>query len=218
MICGAIFDIDGVLLDTLKIWRNIGSRYLKNNGITPHEDTDDVLFSMSMEEGAKYLKNTYAISDGTEKISADIKRMLKDFYENEALAKDGAKEVLEFLKSENIPTVAATSGPREYEEAALERNGLLKYFRCMYTSEEIGESKSSPLIYNTAAEFLKTKPNETLVFEDSLYALKTAANAGFVTVGVADSFGEPNQDGMKSTAEIYVKNLNEFFSSWKKIR
>lgn len=218
MICGAIFDIDGVLLDTLKIWRNIGSRYLKNNGITPHEDTDDVLFSMSMEEGAKYLKNTYAISDGTEKISADIKRMLKDFYENEALAKDGAKAVLEFLKSENIPTVAATSGPREYEEAALERNGLLKYFRCMYTSEEIGESKSSPLIYNTAAEFLKTKPNETLVFEDSLYALKTAANAGFVTVGVADSFGEPNQDDMKSTAEIYVKNLNEFFSSWKKIR
>ena len=218
MICGAIFDIDGVLLDTLKIWRNIGSRYLKNNGITPHEDTDDVLFSMSMEEGAKYLKNTYAISDGTEKISADIKRMLKDFYENEALAKDGAKEVIQFLKSENIPTVAATSGPREYEEAALERNGLLKYFRCMYTSEEIGESKSSPLIYNTAAEFLKTKPNETLVFEDSLYALKTAANAGFVTVGVADSFGEPNQDGMKSTAEIYVKNLNEFFSSWKKIR
>ena len=97
MICGAIFDIDGVLLDTLKVWKNLGSRYLKARGITPHENTDNILFSMSMEEGAEYLKNTYALSDGTDKILADINKMLKEFYECEALKKDGADSLLDFI-------------------------------------------------------------------------------------------------------------------------
>lgn len=215
MICGAIFDIDGVLLDTLKVWKNLGSRYLKARGITPHENTDNILFSMSMEEGAEYLKNTYALSDGTDKILADINKMLKEFYECEALKKDGADSLLDFIGKKNIPIAAATAGPRECEEAALKRNGLFKYFSRIYTTAEIGEGKSSPLIYNTAAEFLKTKACETLVFEDSLYALKTAANAGFITVGVADPFGEPDQAGLKSTANIYIKNLNEFFKAWE---
>ena len=51
--------------------------------------------------------------------------------------------------------------------------------------------------------------------EGVFYALKTAANAGFITVGVADPFGEPDQAGLKSTANIYIKNLNEFFKAWE---
>ena len=57
-----------------------------------------------------------------------------------------------------------------------------------------------------------TSCEETLVFEDSLYALKTAADAGFRTVGVFDAKGEADQKGMKETAEIYIKDLSEMLS------
>ena len=54
-----------------------------------------------------------------------------------------------------------------------------------------------------------TKPGETVVFEDSLYALKTAADAGYLTVGVYDPYGESDQEGLKETADIYIKELAE---------
>ena len=55
-----------------------------------------------------------------------------------------------------------------------------------------------------------TKPEETLVFEDSLYALKTAKDAGFVTIGVYDAKGETDQEGVRNTGDFYIKELSEF--------
>ena len=79
----------------------------------------------------------------------------------------------------------------------------------IYTTGEIGISKHSPDIYNKAAEFMKLAPGEVLVLEDSLYALKTAKNAGYKTVGVYDKDGETDQEGVEETGDIYIKDLNE---------
>ena len=62
MIKGAIFDIDGVLLDSMIIWTDLGERYLKSIGRQPEDGLTEKLFSMSMEQGAEYLKNTYSIN------------------------------------------------------------------------------------------------------------------------------------------------------------
>ena len=112
---------------------------------------------------------------------------------------------------------AATSSPRTHIEKALSRNGLLGYIDKIYTTGEVGVSKHSPDIYNLAADYLKTKPEETLVFEDSFYALKTAKEAGFVTVGVYDEKGENNQEGLKNLADLYIKKLDDFIVMSEKI-
>ena len=56
---------------------------------------------------------------------------------------------------------------------------------------------------------MRTAPEETVVFEDSLYALKTAAAAGYHTIGVSDCKGEPDQDGLREAAEVYINELCE---------
>jgi len=66
-----------------------------------------------------------------------------------------------------------------------------------------------------AAEALGTAPAETLVFEDSLYALKTAKTADFRTVGVLDAHGETDQAGLKEAAEVYLTSLTEFPGHWE---
>ena len=210
MINGAIFDIDGVLLDSLVIWKDLGARYLKSIGINPEEGLNDILFSMSMEEGAGYLEEHYKPGKNKEEILSGIQRMLEDFYFFEVEAKDGAAELLNQFKSNGIPVVAATSSPREHVTIALERTGLAEYIQKIYTSSEVGSSKSSPEIYNVASEYLGSKPGDTYVFEDSLYALITAKNAGYKTVGVFDLNGEPDQEGMKQNSYIYVKSLADF--------
>ena len=217
MIKGAIFDVDGVLLDSMGIWDDLGARYLRSLDKIPEEGLNKILFSMSMEQGAEYLKNNYDLRQSVKETVDGLGKMLEDYYFYEVLLKPGAKEVLEFLKSKNIKMAAATSSPRTHIEKALSRNGLLGYIEKIYTTSEVGVSKHSPDIYNLAADFLKTKREETLVFEDSLYALNTAKEAGFVTVGVFDEKGESNQAELENQADLYLKKLDDFIVMSEKI-
>jgi phosphoglycolate phosphatase-like HAD superfamily hydrolase len=54
-----------------------------------------------------------------------------------------------------------------------------------------------------------TSPEETFVIEDSLYALRTAANAGYHTIGIFDANGESDQKGLEELSDIYIRELNE---------
>ena len=175
----------------------------------PEEGLAETLFSMSLEQGAEYLNRNYDLGETAEEIGQGLQDMLRDFYFYEVLAKPGAAELLETLSKRGLRVTAATSSPREHIERALERNGMLGYIERIFTNSEVGTSKHSPDIYNIAAESMGTKPGETVVFEDSLYALKTAADAGYHTVGVYDSHGESDQEGLERTADIYVKELAE---------
>ena len=206
---GVIFDVDGVLLDSMGIWTDLGARYLVSIGKTPEEGLAEILFSMSMEQGAEYLREHYSIDLTAEKIGSGLQDMLRDFYYYEVQARPGAQQLMQAVSDAGIKITAATSSPREHIEKALERNGLLSYVDRVFTNAEIGKSKHSPDIYDAAADHMGTAPGETCVFEDSLYALRTAAAAGYHTVGVFDSKGESDQEGLRGSAEIYIHELCE---------
>ncbi len=206
---GAVFDVDGVLLDSLPVWQDLGSRYLLSLGVTPEEGLDVELFAMSMEQGAEYLRKHYALRSALEEVSSGLSKMLETFYYDEVQAKEGADVLLKGFKKQNVPVTLATSSPRDHVTKALERTGLLKYVDKIFTTGELQSSKHSPDIYYEAAGFMNTNPGKTLVFEDSLYALKTAAEAGFFTIGVYDPAGEPDQEGLKKACSLYVRDLNE---------
>lgn len=210
MIRSAIFDMDGVVLDSMAIWHDLGVRYLQALQLQPEQGLCETLFSMSMEQGAAYLKEHYPVPYSEDEIVSQLSDMVEKFYREEVQAKDGIRELLETLSNCEITMAAATSSPRGHIEAALRRLGLLDYFRRIYTTSEVGASKHSPDIYRLCAAFLGTEKSETLVFEDSLYALKTAAEDGFATVGVCDLQGESNQQGLRESADYYLKNISDY--------
>ena len=210
MIRSAIFDMDGVVLDSMAIWHDLGVRYLQALQLQPEQGLCETLFSMSMEQGAAYLKEHYPVPYSEDEIVSQLSDMVEKFYREEVQAKDGIRELLETLSNREITMAAATSSPRGHIEAALRRLGLLDYFRRIYTTSEVGASKHSPDIYRLCAAFLGTEKSETLVFEDSLYALKTAAEDGFATVGVCDLQGESNQQGLRESADYYLKNISDY--------
>lgn len=217
MIKGAIFDLDGVLLDSISTWRNLGGIYLGKFGLTPKSDLNDTLFSMSMEQGAEYLCANYKVPRNPAEILEDIHVLLEDFYFNKVKAKPGAENVLDFMKKQGVRIVAATSSPKIHVVKALERNSLMPYIEKVFTTGEIGKSKHFPDIYLAAADFLQTDVNKTIVFEDSLYALKTAADAGFITAGVYDKDGEPDQKSMENKADVYLREIKSIVDLWDDI-
>ena len=205
----AVFDLDGVLLDSMGIWNDLGARYLRSLGVTPEEGLNEILFSMSMEQGAEYLHTHYALPQSAAEVGAGIADMLRDFYFYEAPARRLHVFDIFLQRLVVVKWAAATSSPREHVTRALERLGLLGYFTRLFTTAEVGVSKHEPTIYLLAAEALHAAPAETLVFEDSLYALKTAKAAGFYTIGVYDADGETDQAGLQMAADLYVRDLHE---------
>ena len=206
---GTIFDMDGVILDSMSIWNDLGARYLISQDVTPEDGLREILFSMSLEQGVTYMKKHYQLSKDEPDILQDITNMIQDYYYYEVKAKDGALKLLDTLKQQGIRIVVATSSPRDHIEHALVRNNLLQYIEKIYTTTEFGKSKHSPDIFHLAADYMKLQPAEIMVFEDSLYAAKTAADAGFLTVGVYDADGESNQAKLKSSVDRYVLSLLE---------
>lgn len=204
MIKGAIFDIDGTLLDSMPIWTDVGARYLHSIGVTPKEGLGNILFSMTMEEGAAYLRRTYHLSQTEAEIQKGIVDIISNFYRYEVPLKTGMRELLEHLSGQSIPMTLATTGERELAEAALTRLGVWQYFSAMFTANELHTSKKVPLIYHIAADFMGTAPHETMVYEDVIHALTTAKNAGFQTTAVEDAASRKDRAAILAIAGHYI--------------
>lgn len=213
MIKGVIFDVDGTLLDSMEIWEDVGARYLRRIGLKPEKDLGKILYPMTIDEGAKYVKERYRLSSSPDEIIQGVLDTVRDFYFYEAPVKPGVKELLLWMKKKNIPMTAATASDREHIKAAFKRLGIDGYFKCIFTCSEVGAGKHHPLIYERAAAYLGAEPGEILVFEDALYALMTAKKAGFYTVGVYDRFSGREQDELKRQADVYLTDLTRWFET-----
>ncbi|MDD4377171.1 MAG: HAD family phosphatase [Eubacteriales bacterium] len=209
MIKAAIFDVDGTLLDSMPMWHDAGARYLKTLGIEAEPNMGDKLFVMSMDMSASYLKDNYNLTQTIDEIKTGINKTMEKFYFYEAQPKPGVVDFLDKLEHEKTKMTIATSTDRYVIEAALKRTGLDRYFDGIFTCSEVGKSKSHPDIFYQAAGLMESEPEDTWVFEDGLYAIKTAKIFGFKVVGVYDIISCKDQEEIEKISDIYVKNLDK---------
>lgn len=210
MIAGAIFDLDGTILDSIPIWEQAAEVFLHSMGIEAEKGLGKTMFTMSMQQGAAFLKERYLSEWEVEAIIAGINRTIEDFYFQQVPLKEGAGGFLKAMKEAGIKMVAATSSDRRVVEGALKRLKIMDCFARIFTCTEIGAGKDQPDIYLTAAAYMGTRPEETWVFEDALYALETAKKAGFRTVGVFDPFSAGDQEKIKEISDLYLEKLADF--------
>lgn len=209
-ITGAVFDMDGTLLDSMQIWDTMGSRYLIEKGIEPKPGLDYYFRALSLLEAAEYYRSEYGVSDSVEKIMDDINKMTEKAYLHEVLPKPGVEAVLALLQSRGVKMCVATATDRYLVEAALARCGLSGYFSEILTCTEVGAGKSDPLIFETAREHLGTAKKSTYIFEDSLFAIETAKKAGFPVAAVADPSSDDCKWKIRAISDIYIESFEQF--------
>lgn len=206
---GVIFDVDGTLLDTMHVWTDSGARYLASLGIEAEEGLGDKLFCMTVDMGAVYLKENYGLSQTVEEIKKGVNGMVETYYFEEADFKPGALELMTLLRDAGIPMTIATSTDKYCILAAFDRLGYTDWFKAIYTCSEVGASKSEPKIFFEAIKAMGTKPEDTWLFEDGLYSIKTAKAEGFKIVGVYDAVSAADQEEIKALSDVYVRELSE---------
>ena len=215
MIKFAIFDLDGTLLDSSKMWETLGERYLVLLGKTPEEGLTEKLSEKTLLTGAQYLRERYDISYSAEEIVRHLNRMIESYYTEDVRLKDGAHKLLAALRAHCVHMSVATASDERLGLNALTRLGVGDFFAGAVSCTKYGP-KTSPDVFLAAADLIYAIPEETIVFENSLYAVQTARKAGFVTAAVAD-ISESDQEGLKNAADFYAESMGEFSDIIKEI-
>lgn len=201
---GVIFDLDGTLLLSMHVWDTIGSTYLRSLGIEPDADTDYIIKVSTVEEAAAYFCRRYGLSVTPEEITRAINDELVYQYREVLFPKDGVMDMLEKFKAAGVKMFAATATDRHLIEPCIKRCGIYNYLEGMLTCTEVGVGKSEPTIYRLATEALGLEKEEVAVFEDALYAIRTAKKDGYFVVGIYDDSMKDYQDKIKALVDLYV--------------
>lgn len=209
---GAIFDLDGTILDSMFIWNEIGYKFLENKNIQVPPGTDEEFTKMSLQQAAEYYIEHFDNTATIEGIINDINKLVESFYFNEVVKKKGIEEFLEFLKNKGVKMCVATATDKYMVEKALERNGILHYFSEIFTCNGVGAGKDTPVIYEKSLQHLGTSKENTYVFEDALYAIETANKAGFHVVGIKDVSEKADPDTIKNLCDVFIEDYEEIYN------
>ncbi|WP_298019388.1 HAD family phosphatase [uncultured Dysosmobacter sp.] len=210
----AIFDMDGTLLDSMPIWKDLGPNMLRSMGIEPAPDLADRVMVLTLREGAQLCKEEYGLPLSVDEIIQQIEDRVCDFYEHQVQAKPGVQKFLSLLKMEGVWMYVATNTDRHLAEAALRHAGIDQYFRGLLTCSEIGAGKNdSPEIYERAMTRLRSTKRDTVIFEDAVHAIRTAKRAGFRVCGVYDPSAEADQAEIRRLSDYYIRSFEEMFET-----
>lgn len=212
MIKGAIFDIDGTLIDSMEMWEHAAERYLAGMGIEAEPHLQKKLYTFTITESAEYLKKNYSLSKTILEIIDGINETIGAFYRNEAEPKPGVIEFLSALQERKIPMTVATATDRVHIEAVLKHNHMDHFFKKILTCSEVGIGKEHPDIYIQAAKYMQTNIADTWVFEDAYHGARTAFDAGFKVCGIYDAASAEHINELKKYSTLYVDNTKELYN------
>lgn len=182
---GVIFDADGTLIDSMGFWGQTVFDIIAFAGVKdPEEGLIELLTPMSMYEGAVYMKENYGIPMDIDEIMREENRRVLEFYSTRVELCAGMGGLVSSLREHGIPMTVASATERRMIETALRHTGILGEFEAVLSCSDVGQGKDSPTIFLKACEIMGTKPENTVVVEDSSTAIETAGNVGFMTFDV----------------------------------
>lgn len=204
-----IFDLDGTLIDSMWLWKQIDIDYLQMKGYELPGDLQDDIEGMSFPETAGYFKERFGIEEEVETIMAVWNGMAKEHYLHKVPLKPHADRFLELLRLRGVKMGIGTSNSRELADAAVSRHRLHHYCQSIRTGCDVEKGKPHPDIFLKVAQDLQVDPAHCLVFEDIPNGIKAARNAGMKVCAVHDDFSRDLAQEKRRLADYFIDSYEE---------
>lgn len=210
---GIIFDLDGTLVDSMWVWREIDEEFLEPYGVKVPDNLQKEIEGMSFTETAQYFKKTFSLPMSVEELKTLWNRMAYEKYSLEVPLKDGVLDFLRYMKEEGLKVGISTSNSKELLMAVLESLGIQEYFHVIKTGCEVGKGKPFPDIYLKVAQELQVKPEDCLVFEDLPAGILAGKAAGMKVCAIKDDFSNHMIAEKKQLADYYIESYHDILTN-----
>ncbi len=207
-----LFDLDGTLVDSMWMWKDIDIEFLARYGYECPEDLQKAIEGMSFSETAVYFKERFALPIELDEIKRIWTEMSIDKYRNEVPLKPGAGEFLRRLKERGVALGIATSNGRDMVDAVLGSLGIEGLFDNVTVGCEVANGKPAPDIYLHVAGLLGVRPENCLVFEDVPAGILAGKRAGMEVCAVEDAFSREFAGEKRSLADYFITDYFELLN------
>lgn len=211
MLRAAIFDMDGLLIDSEPLWTRAEIAAFKTVGIELDEELCAQTVGQGLEEVVRFRYNQQPwTGKSLEEVGLLIHRRMLELVQAEGRPMPGALEAVEFFKGQGLKLGLATSSDRSLIDAALQALELASAFDHLQSGAELEHGKPHPLVYLVTAEKLGIPPGECLALEDSIPGLISAKAAKMKAVAVPEPrlSGDP-RFGIADVVLQTLKELND---------
>ncbi|MCA1750218.1 MAG: hexitol phosphatase HxpB [Cryomorphaceae bacterium] len=194
MIRAAIFDMDGLLVNSEPFWRKAEMECFAKVGITLSEDDcrETMGFRLNEVVALWYSRQPWQGASLAD-VEADIIETVSRYILEEAVPLPGVSEAIDICRKAGLKTAVASSSPMKLIESVVKRFDLESQFDCLHSAQHEEFGKPHPAVFIRTARTLGVKPEECVVFEDSFHGMVAglAARMRVIAVPAAEDFDRP---------------------------
>lgn len=207
---GALFDMDGTLVDNSPVHVRAFEIFCARYGVTDWRGKLNGAFGMGSDDIMRMLLPEEVIRTRGLKALCDEKEAIyREIYAPEIRPVAGLRELLERLREAGIRCAVGSSGCRENVEFVLDRCGIAAFFVARISGDMAARCKPDPEIYLKAAAALGLAPEECIVFEDAHAGIEAARRAGAGRIAAVATTLTPEELRTKTAADLIFDDFTE---------
>ena len=205
----AIFDMDGTLLDSMTKWRELNGAFVRGMGITPTEKQEADMMSMSGTMVVDYFRDEFGIDTNFDALCVEACKAMEPIYGAGVPHKPGAAAYLKRLRARGVKCVLATATPARLAMIGMNCAHLVSDMDYIFSTDMLGFDKSRNEFFERVSQIIGVPKENCVMFEDSLYAMQGARNAGLGVVGITDATNTRDREAIRACCDAVIDSFDE---------
>ena len=204
-----LFDLDGTLIDSNRVWREVDERFLSARNLTATEEYLDTVGHAIFPTAARFTIDYYHLNETPQKIMDEWMSLAKDAYAYRIQLKSGVLDFLhrEFAAGETLSLVTACVP--ELSHIVLKRYGLIHLFQHLVFAQELGIEKRDPRFFQQVTDHLKVSPADCTLYDDAFKNCVAAKNLGMTVIGILDPLYASDEYKMQQICDLCIRDFTE---------
>lgn len=205
----AIFDMDGLLIDSEPLWREAEVEVFGSVGVPLTDEMCRETTGMRHDAVVRHWHKRYPWDEpGLDELTAKLLEAAQALIVERGELMAGAENAIRVLHEHGLRLAIASSSPLSLIEAVVKKFDLGVYFPVLQSADDEKAGKPDPAVYHSTMSTLGVSPGECVALEDSVSGIRAAKAAGAFTIAVPDS--ETTHKAEFAVADVVLSSLEEF--------